>query len=112
MVAIAALDRKQAAPVASILLSEICRAKIVDDRDMPACVVRMHSDVEIRENMSYATRWIHLVYPGEADADPDAVSVLSMLGTALVGLAKGDSIDWCTVTGDRRSVSVVRICPR
>jgi regulator of nucleoside diphosphate kinase len=39
---------------------------------------------------------------------PNAVSVLSPLGAALIGLSEGDSIDWCSASGEPSSVTVLR----
>ena len=56
------------------------------------------------DNITNTNRRLQLVYPGEDDADPTAVSVLSPLGAALIGLSVGVAFDWCNVYGDRHSV--------
>jgi regulator of nucleoside diphosphate kinase len=68
----------------------------------------MHREIEIRDNIRNTKSRLRLVYPREDTVTPDAVSVLTPLGVALIGLSAGDSIEWCTLTGDRRSVTILR----
>jgi regulator of nucleoside diphosphate kinase len=108
--AIAALGHEHPDVGASMLLSEVARAVVVAREALSPNVVVMHSIVEIRDNIAKTNRLLRLVYPEEAATDSD-VSVLTPMGAALVGLARGDSIDWCTGTGDQRSVTVLGVYP-
>lgn len=107
-IATAALESERATPVAAMLLSEVGRATIVAQDSLPSQVVAVHAEVEIHDNITNTNRRLRLVYPEDATLDPNMVSVLTPLGAALVGLSVGDSIDWCTATGDRNSVTVLR----
>ena len=109
--AISALTNGRMAPAASNVLREIHRAKVVPDDQLPGNVVAVHSDVEVRDNVAGANRRIILVLPHETSIQPNAVSVLSPLGAALIGLAEGASIEWCTASGDPSSVTVLRSMP-
>ncbi|MCK1638925.1 GreA/GreB family elongation factor [Bradyrhizobium sp. 157] len=71
----------------------------------------INSYVDVRDNVAGANRRIVLVLPDGASTQPNAVSVLSPLGAALIGLSEGSSIEWCTASGDRRSVTVLRSTP-
>jgi regulator of nucleoside diphosphate kinase len=106
--AIAALRSERAPAAATLLLSELGRATILSE-GAPEGVVAVHSQVETRDNVTNARSKVILVYPGEERDDPHKLSVLTPLGAALIGLSEGDSIDWCTVTGDRRSVTVLKV---
>lgn len=108
-VAIAALHNVRPVYAALMLLSEVSRATVVGEDSMPEGVVSLHSDVEIRDNIANSVRRIRLVCPDEEFDDQRAVSVLSPLGAVLVGLSEGDSIDWCTSTGDLSHVTVLRV---
>ena len=60
---------------------------------MPADVVTMNSTVRL----AFAEgreRELTLVYPREADGRADRVSVLSPVGSAMLGLHVGDAIAW------------------
>ncbi|TYT23131.1 nucleoside diphosphate kinase regulator [Luteimonas viscosa] len=84
---------------AEALLGELVRADIVDDADMPAGVVGMHSRVECVDETSGEKHTLTLVYPQEADAGAGRISVLAPVGSALLGLSVGQSIDWATPQG-------------
>jgi regulator of nucleoside diphosphate kinase len=108
-IAVEAIDCPRPVPTGAILLGELARAKIVDKAKLPASVVAMHSAVLIRDDISGGLSRVTLVYPGEDDPAAGRISVLTPLGAALIGLSEGDTISWCTLTGDPRKVTVVRI---
>lgn len=108
-VARAALRSDRPPSAASMLLSEIGRARIVAKESLPKEVVAVHSTVEIQDNINNSFKRLRLVYPEDVAGDPMEVSVLTPLGAALIGLSEGDSISWCTATGDLRSVTVLRV---
>jgi regulator of nucleoside diphosphate kinase len=110
-VATSALTNSRVAPTASNVLREIYRATIVPNDRIPANVVGINSYVAVRDNVAGANRQIVLVLPDETSTQPNAVSVLSPLGAALIGLSEGSSIDWCTASGDRSSITVLRSTP-
>ena len=62
---------------------------------MPADVVRMGSHVHCRTGDGNE-RELELVYPADADIDCGRISVMTPIGTALIGLASGQSITWQT----------------
>jgi regulator of nucleoside diphosphate kinase len=110
-VATSALTNSRMAPAASNVLREIYRATIVPNDQLPTNVVAVNSCVDVRDNVAGANRRIVLVLPGETSTKPNAVSVLSPLGAALIGLSEGSSVEWCTASGDRSSITVLRSAP-
>jgi regulator of nucleoside diphosphate kinase len=109
--ATSALTNGRMAPAASNVLREIYRATIVPNDQVPTNVVAVNSCVDVRDNVAGANRRIVLVLPGETSTKPNAVSVLSPLGAALIGLSEGSSVEWCTASGDRSSITVLRSAP-
>jgi regulator of nucleoside diphosphate kinase len=107
-IATAALVSERDGVAASMLLSEIARATVVPQDCLPSNVVDMGCEVEVRDNIDATTRQLRIVYPGEDDGR-HAVSVLTPIGAALIGLPEGASIDWCTAAGDRRSFTLLRV---
>lgn len=84
------------------LAEELRRAKIVSPEDVPSDVVTMNSKVLLRdldtsEEMTYV-----LVFPGDSDIDAGAISILAPVGTAILGYAKGDDVEWPVPSGVRR----------
>ena len=100
-VATAALADRRMSPAASNLLREVYRAAIVPDDQLPNNVVAVHSHVDVRDNLTGTSSQVVLVFPDEKYSQKNAVSVLTPLGAALVGLSEGASINWCTASGDR-----------
>ncbi|BAB50761.1 nucleoside diphosphate kinase regulator [Mesorhizobium japonicum] len=99
----ALLDR--APETAEELLFEMDRAVVTDAAAMPADVVRMGSAVTVRGEGG-ATQRIMLVYPGEADIAENRISVLTPMGTALIGASIGQAVCWSSRGGRELSVTV------
>lgn len=93
---------------ARALLAELERADVVRDGELPPDAVRMHAEVEFdidgRERRS-----VRLVYPGEADIDQGSISILTPIGTALLGLTPGQSITHAGPDGRPHRLTVVAV---
>ena len=59
----------------------------------------MHSRVECEEELSGEHHTLTLVYPNEANVDSGRISILAPVGSALLGLSQGQSIDWTAPDG-------------
>jgi regulator of nucleoside diphosphate kinase len=84
------------------LEDELARGVLVASEDIPGDVVTMNSkvvlvDVDTREELNF-----RLVFPQDADADRGLVSILAPIGTAILGYAKGDMVEWPVPSGIRR----------
>jgi regulator of nucleoside diphosphate kinase len=78
---------------------ELERAKPVDPCECPADVVTMNSTVRLRDLDSGEVETYTLVYPEEAHADENRISVLAPIGTAIIGYRVGDVIKWPVPSG-------------
>jgi regulator of nucleoside diphosphate kinase len=72
-------------------------------------VVCMGTHVVFRDDTTGRVRHVTLVYPEQADISKGMVSVLTPIGTALVGLRTGSSIGWQTRSGENRRLTVLEI---
>lgn len=81
-------------PTAAKLRAEFDRADIVEPADMPHDVVSMNSSADCVDESNGKHYTLTLTYPKEADADAGRISVLAPVGSALLGLRVGQSIDW------------------
>lgn len=90
------------------LSDELDIAEIVPGR-RPQGVVCMGSDVEFRDDISGKIRRVTLVYPDAADISARRVSVLTPVGTALLGTRTGDCVEWETPSGEWRSLTIVDV---
>lgn len=84
------------------LAGELRRAKIVDSRKVPGKVVTMNSRVAVEDLDSNQDLEFSLVFPASANADEGRISVLSPVGTALLGYSEGDRVEWDVPAGRRR----------
>lgn len=90
------------------LQREIERARIVPAVDVEGDIVTMNSHLRLRDCDSGVVEGLTLVFHGDADLFSGRLSVLSPLGTRLLGQRVGDEIDWEVADGIRR-VTVDRI---
>jgi regulator of nucleoside diphosphate kinase len=91
------------------LLDELSRAEIVEPPDMPPDVVTMNSRVRFVLGDTPGELDMTLVYPRDLDGSPDKISILTPVGTALLGLKAGESIQWLRNDGTPFDVKVCAI---
>ena len=89
------------------LLDELGRAIVVPLEQMPPEIVRINSLVTYVDESSGVSRNVELVFPEDADIASGRISVLAPVGSALLGLRIGDSIDWPFPNGMERRLKVV-----
>lgn len=104
-----ALSQRARPDLADFLDQEISRARIVEAAEIPANVATMGSHVVYRDDDSGEERAVRLVYPVEEDSVTGRLSILTPLGTALLGLSEGQSIDWQTRDGRARRVTLLSV---
>src|SRR5690606_17278595 len=105
------LDLVDDSPAAALdrLDDELARAKVVEAGAMPPDVVTMNSRVRFEDSDGGRVREITLVYPDGADAESGRVSVLAPIGSALLGLRVGQSIELPSPGGRRKRYSILEI---
>ena len=104
--ATAALDRIP--EVAEELLAEMDRASVVAEKSVPRNAVRMGSTVEY-QTADGDKRRVTLVYPGDANIADGKISIMTPIGTALIGLSPGQSINWIARDGRQHELTVVAV---
>lgn len=95
--------------IASELAEELERAHVLAKGRQPVDVVCMGCEVEFRDDMTGRMQTVILVYPSEADIAQGKISVLTPIGTALIGLPVGKSINWTTRTGELKRLTVIQV---
>jgi regulator of nucleoside diphosphate kinase len=83
------------------LEKRIKNAVIVAHDEVPDDVVTMHSMVRLYDLFPHRRQAITLVYVDEADPVQNKVSVVTPLGTSLLGARLDDMIRWRSRFGDR-----------
>jgi regulator of nucleoside diphosphate kinase len=81
----------------------------VAPKDVPPTVVTMNSTVRFDVEHTGESFCMTLVYPKDVDDSGDKISVLSPVGSALLGLAQGESIDWTKPGGGTLKVRIKEV---
>jgi len=97
--------------LAEDLAEEIGRARVVARYEKSDTAVCMNSVVTFRDDLTGVIREVTLVYPHEADINAGKISVMTPIGTALIGMVTGRSITWETPSGETRQLTVLGIRP-
>ena len=96
------------AEIADELFAELDRARVTPDTAMSDEIVQMGSTVEYKPDTG-ESRTVTLVFPGDADISAGKVSILTPIGTALIGLAPGQSIQWTARDGRKHELNIVNV---
>jgi len=90
-----------------MLEKEMERAIIVDPKNVPSDVITMNStaflkDLETGEELTWT-----LVFPKDANAEENRISILAPIGMAMLGYRVGSVIEW-DVPGGKRRLKVMK----
>ncbi len=85
---------------------EIERAVVVAPQHIARDVVTMNSRVVL--HLDDEKQEVALVYPQDADRHARKLSILSDIGTAILGYQEGDAIDWM-ITDRTRSIRIEKV---
>ena len=91
------------------LSDELARAAVVEPWDMPPSVVTMNSTVRFRLEDAGGEWCRTLDNPKDDNHDEDTVTILSPVGSALLGLSEGDRVRWERAGGRSIGVEVVEV---
>lgn len=86
---------------AAELEAELKKAKVVPMENIPVDVVRLDSKVTVRDETSAKLLDLTVVIPSKADIKEKKISVMSPIGTALLGYRKGQQISWRVPSGNK-----------
>ena len=94
------------------LRGELERAEVVEPADLPRDVISMNSTAQVRVDdaeLGVHEHELTLVYPRDADGSANKVSIFAPVGSALLGLRTGDTIDWPLPGGRSARLQVLAI---
>lgn len=102
-----AFGTRSAPQVADELLSELARAGTAQDGDAGKYI-------GLGTKLTFATsageeKTVELVMPAEADISAGRISILTPVGVALLGLSKGQTIEWNARDGRAGTLTVIEI---
>jgi regulator of nucleoside diphosphate kinase len=91
------------------LMVEMARARLLAPAEIPPDVVTMNSTVRFVVAPSRKVLELTLVYPEDAAPDKNTISIFTPVGSALLGLSPGDSIEWPDQHGGFLKIKVKEI---
>ena len=91
---------------AEALAGVLRTARIVEPKHLPADVVTMHSRVTFVDEDTRRQYDVTLVYPAEADFAAHRLSVLTPVGSALLGARPGQTVDFTARNGEQKRMTV------
>jgi regulator of nucleoside diphosphate kinase len=105
-----ALASLESSPMsAELLLQELVRADTFEKGSLPTDVATMGSYVVFVDEKMGDERKVQLVYPWDADTELDRISVMTLIGAALIGMPRGASIDWPNRAGIHRRLKILEV---
>jgi len=94
--------------MADALLNELERAKVASASGGLQGTVQMGATVDYESDDGNKRR-VTLVYPADADIAQGKISILTPIGTALLGLKVGQSIDWTANDGRTHRLTIISV---
>ncbi len=88
---------------------ELERAIVMPADKIQSHVVTMNSTVVFKEVDTEQEEAITLVYPSDSDVNARRISILTPVGSALLGLSVGDEIEWPLPSGQIRTYKVIAV---
>lgn len=82
---------------------------LVSSREVAPDVVTMYSQVLLQDVQTSQRNTLTLCYPADAEPALGFVSVLSPVGSALLGLQVGSVARWRTPSGDEKAAEILAI---
>ena len=80
---------------------ELKKAKVVHREELPQDVVRLNSIVTIKEEKENKIMELTVVTPEKANIKQKLISIMSPIGTALIGFRKGQQVKWKVPAGKK-----------
>ncbi|MFA7095014.1 MAG: nucleoside diphosphate kinase regulator [Gammaproteobacteria bacterium] len=96
-------------PGIAALRVELDRAEIVDPEKVPPGVITMNSTARFVDEETGDEHEMTLVYPPDADGSAGKVSILAPVGSALLGLSVGQTIEWPLPSGRKAKLRVLDV---
>ena len=96
-------------PGVEALREELDRAQILPSEEMPGDVVTMNSRIRFVVEPAGKEMEMTLVYPRDFTGAPDQLSVTTLAGVAVLGLAVGQQIEWLAPNGQTVRARIVDV---
>jgi len=89
------------------LSEELKSAQVVDEENLPKDVVRFNSQVTVISDKGWE-RSFQVVIPVDRDFNQNKISVLTPMGSALMGYSENDTVDW-DFPGGKETLKITKV---
>ena len=83
------------------LLAELKKAKLVSKDEFPSDTVRLNSIVRVKPADKDHVMELMIVLPDQANIKERKISIMSPVGTALIGFRQGENVRWQVPSGKK-----------
>lgn len=105
----ARLNKLGSAQLPQDLADELQAVDLVSSQEIAPDVVTMNSELELVLPGQAQRQRLTLCYPRDAEPAAGRISVLSPIGTALLGRRVGETISWSMPNGEERQAQLAAI---
>mgnify|MGYP003658808876 CR=1 FL=1 len=89
------------------LRGELTNANVLDDAEVPSDVVRLNSFIDVQTPFGFIEGY-QLVLPKDSNVTAKKLSILTPMGSALIGYAEGDKVVWSFPKGEE-TITIKRV---
>lgn len=86
---------------------ELAKAKILTQSEIPENTIRINSTVTISSDKGW-NKTLKIVIPKEKNLEHNKISILTPMGSALIGYSEGDEIIW-DLPGGKQIFKIVKV---
>ena len=90
------------------LLAELKKAKLVSKDEFPSDTVRLNSIVRVKPADKDHVMELMIVLPDQANIKERKISIMSPVGTALIGFKQGENVKWQVPSG-RKTFTILEV---
>ena len=103
------LSKLMAGQLPPALADVLGAAEVLRPREVPADIVTMYSQVELIDLHTRRRQTLTICYPGDSEPSAGFISVLSPVGSGVIGLRLGAVARWQTPGGEEGAAEVAAI---
>ena len=90
------------------LFAELKKAKLVSKDEFPSDTVRLNSIVRVKPADRDHVMELMIVLPDQANIKERKISIMSPVGTALIGFRQGENVKWQVPSG-RKTFTILEV---
>ncbi|MDK2771975.1 MAG: GreA/GreB family elongation factor [Flavobacterium sp.] len=86
---------------------ELSKSKVLENTEIPTDIIRINSLVTVSSEKGWS-KTLQIVIPKEKNLIANKISILTPMGSALIGYSKGDEIIW-DLPGGKQNLRIIDV---